>query len=61
MRMASSERRMRSAAEVSHGLQADEDGEQHGKPNRVISGGHADHRAHGEQPGDDACDSGSGT
>lgn len=44
---------LRLAADSSHGSQADEDREQHGEPNRAISGDYADDRGHHEQPGDD--------
>ena len=53
--------RIRSTADFSHGPQADEDGEQHGEPNRVISAGYADDRAKDDQPTDDTCDPWAGT
>jgi len=49
---------LKSTADISHGFQADGDGQQHWNPNRAISGEYTDERTHGEQPTDDTCDSG---
>jgi len=49
---------LKSTADISHGFQADGDGQQHGEPNRAISGDYGYQRAHDEQTTDDTCDSG---